>query len=161
MFDGSTLTFERLRRPNTVDVIATVGGKILIQDQEQPDTGLFVSLPSGRMDEGEEPLQAAQRELLEETGYTSSDWQLLREHQPASKIEWTIYTCIARNCAQTHEQYLDPGERITNHLISFEEFLMLSENPRFRGGDMVEFLLRLRLDSGKREEFQKFLFGNG
>jgi ADP-ribose pyrophosphatase len=32
-------------------------------------------LPAGRIDPGEEPLPAAQRELLEETGYTASRWR--------------------------------------------------------------------------------------
>jgi ADP-ribose pyrophosphatase len=32
-------------------------------------------LPAGRIDHGEKPLPAAQRELLEETGYTASHWR--------------------------------------------------------------------------------------
>ncbi|MGA8273109.1 MAG: NUDIX hydrolase [Candidatus Sulfotelmatobacter sp.] len=34
-------------------------------------------LPAGRIDPGEKALTAAQRELLEETGYTASNWRLI------------------------------------------------------------------------------------
>ena len=36
---------------------------------------LFVELPAGRIDPGEQELKAAKRELLEETGYTAEKWQ--------------------------------------------------------------------------------------
>ncbi len=45
LFDGTTATFERLKRPNTAQVIAVVGEKILVVDQQQPDTKEFISLP--------------------------------------------------------------------------------------------------------------------
>jgi ADP-ribose pyrophosphatase len=34
-------------------------------------------LPAGTLKSGEDPLEAAKRELLEETGYVSQDWKLL------------------------------------------------------------------------------------
>jgi len=37
--------------------------------------GYLWELPAGRIDDGERPLRAAKRELLEETGYTASHWR--------------------------------------------------------------------------------------
>ncbi len=125
LFDGTTATFERLRRPNTAQVIAVVDDKILIVDQEQPDSIHFTSIPGGRCDEGEDPLLAAKRELLEETGYSSDDWVLFREENPVGKIEWTIYTYVARNCRKVREPELDAGERMSSRLVSFDEFIAL------------------------------------
>src|ERR1700739_4821656 len=88
MFDGSIATFERLKRQNTVQVVAVVDGKMLIQEQEQPDSAHpFISLPGGRCDEGEDELEAAKRELLEETGYVSGDWAVWKEDNPVGKME--------------------------------------------------------------------------
>jgi len=159
MFDGTTETFERLRRQNTALVIATVGDKILIQDEQQPNTNVFPSLPGGRCDWNEDPLEAAKRELLEETGYISDDWIPWQEIDPVGKIEWTIYTFIARNCTFKQEPHLEAGEKITPRLIDFDEFLMLSDNPLFLEKQLVEYLLRVRLDPQKKEEFRKLLFG--
>src|ERR1700745_3312240 len=91
-YDGSVKTFEKLKRPDTVVVIAvTPENKILISHQEQPGKPAFIGLLGGRVDEGEEPLAAAKRELLEESGYESQDWDLFFAVQPVSKIEWGVY----------------------------------------------------------------------
>src|SRR6266446_5632305 len=37
--------------------------------------GYLWEIPAGRIDPGEQELKAAQRELLEETGYTASKWR--------------------------------------------------------------------------------------
>ena len=76
MFDGSTTTFESLERRDTVTIIpVTEDGKIIMTKQEQPCAGTFWSLPGGIMDPGEEAFAAAKRELMEETGHFSDDWQ--------------------------------------------------------------------------------------
>jgi len=96
MFDNSTQTFEMLRRPDTIAVIAVVEDKILILDDEQPHTGLRKSLPTGRVDDQDTAtLSAAKREVLEETGFEFSKWRLIEVTQPHSKLEWFIYFYIA------------------------------------------------------------------
>lgn len=160
MYNGTVETFEKLRRTNTAQVIPVIGDKILIQTQEQPDKPHpFNSLSGGRCEEGEEPLTAAKRELLEETGYVSDDWMLWREENPVSKIIWTVYTYIARNCYFKQPPHLDAGEKITVRLISFDEFLMLSEDPAFyERKDLYCALIRARFDKKFKEEFYNLFF---
>ncbi|MBU4338880.1 NUDIX domain-containing protein [Patescibacteria group bacterium] len=159
MFDGSVEIFEKLKRSNTAGVIAAAGGKILIQAQEQPDKPeVFASIPGGRCEEGEDSLVAAKRELLEETGYASDDWELWNEQEPVSKLIWTVYTYIARDCVYKQPPRLDAGEKITIRFISFDEFLMLSEDKNFYEKELVNALYRARFDKKFREEFRKLLF---
>lgn len=160
MFDGTVEVFERLRRPNTAQVIPVVGDKILIQTQEQPDKPYpFSSLPGGRCNYEEDPLEAAKRELLEESGYVSRDWVLWKEQNPVGKIEWTVYTFIARNCVFQQPPQLDAGEKITTRLISFDDFLMLSEDTAFYEKELVGVLLRARFAPKVKTEFYNLLFG--
>jgi ADP-ribose pyrophosphatase len=52
------------------------GPRILLEKQYRHAAGRFLyELPAGRIDKGENPLKAAKRELLEETGYSARRWK--------------------------------------------------------------------------------------
>ena len=160
MYDGSTQIFEKIRRVDTVEIIPIVGDKILLQTEEQPDRPApFLGFPGGRCDESDDALTEAKRELLEETGYVSNDWQLWFTHAPSGKILWNVFVFVARNCTLKQEPHLDAGERISTELISFEDFLLLSDSPKFRDRELISILLRARLDPAKREQIRRDLFG--
>lgn len=160
MFDGSTAVFEKLKRADTVNVIAVVGQRILLLRQKQPDWGKHKNtLAGGRVDEGESPLQAAKRELLEEAGYVSKKWILWKEINPYGKIVWTVHNFVARDCEKSEEPKLDAGEKIKIEFVSLDKFLKLSDDPDFYEGELKNSLLRARLDKKCRKEFRKLLFG--
>ncbi len=158
MYDGSTQTFERLKRPNTAQVIPVVGDKILIQKQEQPGRkDPYYSLAGGRCDGDEDPLIAAKRELLEETGLVSNDWTLWTTRTPYNKIVWTIYT--ARDCKRKQEPKLDAGERIENILLTFDQFLEIAEEILFYDRESLKILMLAKVDLEEKEKFKRLIFG--
>lgn len=123
LFDGSTATYEMLKRPDTVKVIAVDGDSIIVIEEEQPG-GIFRSnsLPGGRVDDGESVYEAVRRELKEEVGLEFRDWHLLQITQREPKIEWFWYTFVAQNKVSEHAVHHDSGERITVKRITYEEF---------------------------------------
>ncbi len=160
MFDGSFATFERLSRPDTVNVIAVVGEKIILLYQKQPDWKKSKNtLVGGRVDGNESPYQAAKRELLEETGYTSKNWTLWKKINPYNKIVWTVHNFIARDCVKIEEPNPDAGEKLKTRLVSFENFLEASEDPDFYEGELKGALLRARYNPKYGKEFKRLLFG--
>ncbi len=159
LFDGSKETFEQLKRQNTAQVVPVVGDNILIQLESQPNLSQpFLSLPGGRCLPDEKSLDAAKRELLEETGYISNDWILCKEENSIARIEWTVYTYIARNCVFQKSPQLDSGEKINTRFVTFEEFLMLPEDKSFYEKELVPMLLYARLDQKIKNEFYNLLF---
>jgi ADP-ribose pyrophosphatase len=50
---------------------------LMVRQYRLPARQSIWELPAGKLDEGETPLQAARRELLEETGCTARRWQKL------------------------------------------------------------------------------------
>lgn len=133
MFDGSFETFEMLKRPDTLNVIAVKDYKIVILEEEQPGRPPFYGLPGGRHDvAGETEAQAAQRELLEETGMIFRNWRLLQVRQPQRKVEQFMYTFLATEFESQAEPQPGPGEKVTVTLQEFDEVLALADNPKTR-----------------------------
>lgn len=158
MFDGSTATFEMIKRPNTIQIIATMDGQILITREEQPDRPVReFGFYGGRGEEGEEPLDTAKRELLEESGLVSDDWELWKVYEPAIKIDWKIYFFIARSCKPVAEPIFESGERIEMKKINFEKLIELSTSENYWAPNLSNDLLRLKLE-GRLEEFKHKLF---
>lgn len=158
MFDGSYATFEMLKRPNTIEIIATQGNKVLLSHQSQPTKLDFYSLFGGGAEENEEPLMTAKRELLEEAGLESDDWEFLKAYEPIHKIDWQIYLYAARNCKNVTDQKLDAGEKIETIECTFDEFIDVVKSNKYWGSELVLDILRMEQDGQKLEEFKKKIF---
>lgn len=157
MFNDSYETFEMLKRPNTIEVLPIMGDKIVLINEEQPILPLQYGIIGGRQDKNETPLECAKRELLEETGLASDDWELWLTHEPFNKIEWTMHRFIARNCKKVAKQKLDSGERIQLKFVSFDKFMKIITGDNFRSQDLTLDALKICY-TNKLKEFRKKLF---
>lgn len=133
MFDGTTETFEMLKRDDTIKVLAIKDDKIIVLEEEQPPHSPFIDIPGGRHDvDIESELDAAKREMLEETGMKFRNWRLIKIEQPHSKIDWFVYLFLATDFESQTKQKLDAGEKIEIRLQSLDEVKKLLADQRNR-----------------------------
>lgn len=72
--DGRRATRDIVRHPGAVAVLALDGDRMIVVEQYRKALERSqVEIPAGKLDPGEDPMEAAKRELLEETGYTARD----------------------------------------------------------------------------------------
>lgn len=156
LYDGTKATFEKLKRPDTVVVFPVLpDGRILLTEQEQPGKEPFIGATGGRVDEGEEILSAARRELLEESGYEAEHYILWCAEQPASKIEWTVFVFIAKGLKKVADMNLDGGEKIILKPVTFDEFINLgTSEERFSEREIIPKLLEAKFSSQKKEDLR-------
>ncbi len=161
MFNSTTAVFERAQTLEGASLIATVGDKIVILDQKQPTKPWYISLPGGYLDhKNEKPKDGALRELLEETGLKPKSMKLWRVFPGGGRVNTKHHVFIARDCKKIQEQSLDGGgEIIKVKMVSFEQFLKLSENPSFRNRDIIIEMLKARLSKKRTIALKKEIFG--
>lgn len=116
----------RIQCADWVNVVPfTTEGKVLMLRQYRHGSRQWHwELPGGAISfrSGENPLMAAQRELLEETGYESARWEGVGSHRPNPALQSNqMHTFVAYDCVRTSELKLDPYEDLSVHELSVEE----------------------------------------
>src|SRR5690606_20186115 len=110
-----------LEYPNWVNIVAlTADNQFILVKQYRHGAKLAVlEIPGGVIDEGEEALEAAKRELLEETGYSFSSFEKLCELFPNPATSNNITTTyLAKGGVKIQDQELDSQEEIDIILAS-------------------------------------------
>ena len=110
---------------NAVIIIpVTEDGKFVMIIESRPNikNAVAIEFPAGMVDEGEEPLDAARRELLEETGYSCERIHEIENHfQDQGCSSAVIRIFLAEGCKKTAEQRLDDTESIRYLEMSYDE----------------------------------------
>lgn len=115
----------------------------LVRQYKHGAGDIITELPAGYMDEGEDPLAAAKRELREETGYTSNEWEKIgfAIRHPSKTRGDNIHIFLARNAEKTADQEFDENEDIEVIVKPFSEALTMAKSGEIVGIDSVLGLL--------------------
>lgn len=116
--DGRVNSREYITHPGAVAVLAMLDNGNLVMERQfryalQRE---FIELPAGKIDNNEDILLCAQRELLEETGYVASEWTHLT----------TVWPCIGY-ADERMEYFIARGLTYQGRNLDDGEFLEVFE----------------------------------
>ena len=129
--ESESKPFYVLEAPEWINVIALTAEKeiILVEQYRHGIDESTLEIPGGMVDDGESPLEAAKRELVEETGYSTEKWSLIGKtsSNPAILNNYT-HLYLAENVEETTGQHTDGTEDIKVHRMPLKRFLKLTAN---------------------------------
>ena len=122
--DGHIGTREYLQHPGAVMIVPLLSdGRVVLERQfRYPLKRTAIEFPAGKIDAGEEPIQCARRELLEETGYRAGKWSYLGGFHNAiaysdEKIEMflaeeLVHEGASLDAGETLQVFTEPWQRL-------------------------------------------------
>ena len=134
---GEIDEFHLIEAPDWVAVLALTetGDVVMVEQYRHGAARISRELPAGVIDEGESPEEAARRELLEETGYSSIAFRLIIAiNTEPSRHTNRAHFFFAEGARLAQEQKLDPSENIRVCLVSPAELLESIETGAFAHG---------------------------
>ena len=124
-----------VRHPGSAVVIPVdEKGRVLLAKQYRlPASDFIWEAPAGRIDPGETPLQAAKRELKEETGLTAKTWTKLLAYYPSPGfLDEKMHVFLARDLKQGKTNFIG-DERIESKWFTTREM-----SAMIRDGEMID-----------------------
>ena len=149
--NGQESTREYIRHVGAVAVVAMDNdGRIAVEHQfRYPFQAELMEIPAGKLDfEGEDPLEAARRELREETGITASQFEYLGPFYPTCAYSTEVIHLFFAWDLSFGERELDEDESINVEMIDLNDMLKLIFEGKIPDGKtqaaVLQVVARLR-----------------
>lgn len=124
--NGNISYREYLHHPGAVGILAQLDGKFILETQYRyPIRCNTLEIPAGKIDNNESPIDAAIRELEEETGYKANNIKYLGKiHSSVGFTDEVIYLYYANDLVKTNTNF-DSDEFIELNYYSIDELKSL------------------------------------
>jgi len=145
--NGHAATREYIRHPGAACIVAEFeDGTLLLERQYRyPLRKVMIEFPAGKLDPGEKPLVAAQRELKEETGYWARSWHTLGHMHPLIAYADEVIHLFHANGLVQGEAKLDQDEFLELFAATPDEIAAMIADNRITDGKTVTAFCRWQL----------------
>ena len=145
--NGHTSTREVVDHPGGVGILAldSEGNALLVSQFRYPYGEVLREIPAGKLEYGEDPAQAAIRELREETGAVAGDFQSLGELYPSPGYCGEVIHIYAALGLTRTQQHLDEDEFLDVVPMPLQEALDLVRNNQLPDAKTQVALLKYSL----------------
>ena len=133
-----------------VNVIAITEDNLFVMERQYRHgiQEIGIEICAGMIDRGEKPLEAAQRELLEETGYEGGEWIEYSISTPdPSSMAIRNYTFLAKGVKKVQNQNFEQTEKIDVFLSTPQEVLKYLKANKISEGVMQAPLWRFMYEN--------------
>lgn len=137
--NGHTSQREYVTHPGAVVVVPILpNGNVILERQfRYPLHQVFIELPAGKIDAGEDILMTGQRELLEETGYSASDWVKLGHQHPCIGYSNEVIHMYMARALTAGQHQRDADESLEVFETSFAECLRMIQSGEITDGKTI------------------------
>ncbi len=151
--NGVSTDLDIIRHPGATAIIPFVRENtlLLLRQYRHAVRDHIWEIPAGTLDPEESPINCAKRELVEETGYSGSNWQSLGQIIPVPGYsDELIHVYLATDLAAA-QQDLDSDEIIDVHEVKFDAAIEMIKSGEIRDSKTISglFMARLRLENGE------------
>jgi ADP-ribose pyrophosphatase len=123
----------------------TIQGTVLLVRQYRHIWGeFFLELPAGGGSLDEDPVVAAQRELQEEAGASSSEWIALPSYRAPGLFAATIHPFLALGCVCSGSAQHEDGELMEVEEVALSEAYGLLEKGQINEASHIIAMLRAK-----------------
>jgi 8-oxo-dGTP pyrophosphatase MutT (NUDIX family) len=150
---GNSHDFYKFAFPRWVNVVATTttGHLVLIRQYRFGTDRMELEIPGGAVNDGEDPLAAGLRELLEETGYAGENGRIIGKVCPNPAIQGNFcYTVWVENVRQIAEPRLDDMEDIEVLTLPPGKVASLVTDGSINHGLVLNGLMFFAMEMAKR-----------
>jgi ADP-ribose pyrophosphatase len=140
---GQMHAWDVVRHPGAAVILPITddGRVVFVCNVRMPLEGTLLELPAGTLEPPEPPIEAAARELTEETGYTAATVEPLAEFYTAPGFCSELMHAFVATGLTAGRQNLDAGEQIIVEHVAYDDAIAMCLDGRLRDAKSIAALL--------------------